>query len=107
MWWHVACEALQTGRRLELRYDGHSRIIEVHAVGTSKDGNALMRGWQTRCTKPGGNGCWRLYRLDKAWNYGLSDELSQAPRTGYKLNDSDIAFIRCQIQTTAGAGRGW
>lgn len=97
MWWHVACEALQQKKCLSISYDGHSRIVEVHAVGTSTAGNPVMRGWQVRCTKPGGNGCWRLFRLDKAWRYSITDEVSQAPRRGYNPHDADIKFIRCKV----------
>jgi hypothetical protein len=101
MWWHVACEALQKGVCLEISYDGHSRTVEVHAVGTSTAGNPVMRAFQVRCTKPGGNGVWRLFRLDKTWRFALGNERSQAPRGGYRPNDEDIAFIRCQIKAAA------
>jgi hypothetical protein len=97
MWWHVACDALTSGRCLEIRYDGHSRIVEVHTVGTSSAGRPVMRGWQVTSTKPGGDGCWRLYQLDKTWNYGLTDKASEAPRRGHVRNDAHITNIRCQI----------
>jgi hypothetical protein len=97
MWWHVACDALSAGRRLVITYDGHTRVVEVHAVGTSTAGNPVMRAFQVSSTKPGGNGQWRLFRLDKTWQFTVSDERSEAPRRGYKRGDSDIAFIRCQI----------
>lgn len=97
MWWHIACDALNAGRALSIQYDGHFRIVEVHAVGTTKDGSPIMRGWQVRSTKPGGDGCWRLYTLDKAWSYGLTDETSQAPRPDYKRDDPAIALVRCSL----------
>src|SRR5260370_10443558 len=46
MWVQVACEALRSGHVLELRYDGYSRSVEVHAVGFTKEDNAAMRVWQ-------------------------------------------------------------
>ena len=42
MWWHVACDALAAKKRLEIRYDGLSRVVEVHAVGTTAEGNPVM-----------------------------------------------------------------
>jgi hypothetical protein len=35
MYGAIACEALKANRCLELRYNGFSRIVEVHAVGIS------------------------------------------------------------------------
>lgn len=97
MWWHVACEALQRGVCLEMQYDGYSRMVEVHAVGTTKDDNPVMRAWQVHSTKPGFFPNFRLFRLDRTWRYAISNEISQAPRGGYKRGDPAIAFIRCQI----------
>ncbi len=97
MWWHVACEALQAKRRLAITYDGHSRIVEVHCVGTSTAGNPVMRAWQVSSTKPGAVPEWRLFKLSKAWRYAVMDEISQAPRPGYKPRDSAIPFPRCKV----------
>jgi len=46
MWTQVACDALRSGQVLELRYDGYSRSVEVHAVGFTKEDNPVMRVWQ-------------------------------------------------------------
>ena len=84
----VACEAMRNGKCLELRYDGLSRIVEVHAVGRSKDGNLLMRAWQVRggsvSNEPAG---WKLFRLDDVRSVHLTDEKSNAPRLGFNRND--------------------
>jgi hypothetical protein len=98
MWKSVACEALRKGKCLELRYDGFSRIVEVHAVGTSKEGNNLMRVWQVR----GGSvsnerSGWKLLRLDEAFGASVTDEKSEAPRHGYKRGDEAMRFIDCQV----------
>ena len=59
MWVQVACEALRSGHVLELRYDGYSRSVEVHAVE-----NSVMRVWQviggSVSNEPVG---WKLLRL--------------------------------------------
>jgi hypothetical protein len=52
MWNSTACDALRQRKRLELRYDGYTRVVEVHAVGSTKDGNDIMRVWQVRRVPP-------------------------------------------------------
>ena len=37
MWTQTACAALRSGHVLQLRYDGYTRDVEVHAVGFTKD----------------------------------------------------------------------
>ena len=44
----VACQALQSGHCLEVRYDGYVRIVEVHACGWTKEDHAVMRVWRIR-----------------------------------------------------------
>lgn len=97
MWWHIACDALKQGKRLRITYDGVSRVVEPHVVGTSTAGNPVMRAWQVSSTKPGGNGVWRLFRLDKTWRFTILDERSEAPRRGYAPNDAEIPIIRCKV----------
>lgn len=94
----LARQALQEGRCLELRYDGFSRVVEVHAVGYNKDDNPIMRVWQVS----GGSASnertgWKLMRCDEAGSAVVTDVPSQAPRTGYKRGDSAMTSIVCQI----------
>jgi hypothetical protein len=94
----TACEALNKGVCLELRYSGFSRIVEVHAVGTSTAGNPVMRAWQVRggsvSNEPVG---WKLMRLDEAAGAALTTERSLAPRPGYKQGDRGMTRIFCQL----------
>ncbi|MDB5599622.1 MAG: hypothetical protein JWN71_1666 [Xanthobacteraceae bacterium] len=98
MWTQIACEALQAGRVLEVRYDGYHRCVEVHAVGFSRDNNALMRVWQISggsvSNEPVG---WKLLRLDEASGASVSKLQSRAPRDGYKRGDRNMERIVCQI----------
>lgn len=95
----IPCTAMQTGKCLELRYDGYSRIVEVHAVGRTKEGHWLMRVWQVRGgsvhNEPIG---WKSMRLDEAGIAHLTTEDSPAPRNGYRRGDKAmIGGIKCQV----------
>lgn len=94
----LACEAISKGCRLEVRYDGFTRVVEVHAVGTSKSGNAIMRVWQVRGGSASGSQTgWKIFRLDEIVGAELSDEPSTAPQPGYKRGDSAMARVICEV----------
>lgn len=94
----VACDALAKCVCLEIRYDGYTRIVEVHAVGVSTAHHNVMRVWQVRGgsvhNEPVG---WKLLRLDETTGLALTSEKSAAPRHGYKRGDKDMIRIHCQI----------
>lgn len=94
----LACAAIDQKQCLELRYDGYNRIVEVHAVGTSTDGNAIMRVWQVR----GGSGSgerqgWKLLLVGEVRNAAIINEASEAPRRGYKRGDKAMTRIYRQV----------
>lgn len=92
------CEALRLGRCLEIGYDGFSRIVEVHAVGFSEEGNGLMRVWQVSGGSVSGERTgWKLLRLDEATSYGVTEDPSLAPRKGYRRGDKALARIVCEL----------
>ena len=98
MWKSVASDALRQGKCLELRYDGFSRIVEVHAVGTSEEGNDLMRVWQVRGGSVSNERTgWKLLRLDEAFGASVTNEESKAPRSGYKRGDKAMRIITSQV----------
>ena len=98
IWVQVACEALRSGQVLELRYDGYTRMVEVHAVGFTKEDNAVMRVWQISggsvSNEPVG---WKLLRLDEATGAVVTHQKSLAPRPGYKPGDAAMKRITCQL----------
>jgi hypothetical protein len=98
MWVQVACEALRSGHVLELRYDGYSRSVEVHAVGFTKEDDAVMRVWQVSggsvSNEPVG---WKLLRLDEATEAVVTKQRSLAPRPGYKPGDPVMQQMTCQL----------
>lgn len=98
MFYDLPCQALSDGKRLELRYDGFARVVEVHAVGESTAGHNIMRAYQVRggseSNEPVG---WKIFRLDEAFSAHILNEDSEAPRRGYKHGDKAMRRIYCQI----------
>jgi hypothetical protein len=94
----AACKALKTKCRLEVAYSGRTRVIEVHAVGYTRDDEGIMRVWQVRGGSAGGGSTgWKLFRLDEIASAKILDEKSEAPRTGYRKGDPAIAKLVCEI----------
>ncbi len=93
----AAKDALRQGKVLELRYDGLSRFLEVHAVGYSREGHPIMRCWQVGASAKRDRGGWRLIRLDERAAAHISPDQSAAPRPGYKRGDRNIDRIMVEL----------
>ncbi len=95
----MPCQAIELGRCLEIHYDEHDRIIEVHAVGYTKNGNLVMRVWQVKGgSESGQTQGWKLMSLDKVQSMSITDEVSEAPREGYnRSGDSAMDRILCKV----------
>jgi hypothetical protein len=94
----AACQALRTGKVLELSYGGAMRSVEVHAVGYTRQGHSLMRVWQVRGAIDGRESVgWKLIRFDEGFTAEVSDERSAAPRRRYKRGDRAMARIVYEV----------
>jgi hypothetical protein len=94
----VAYAALQAGLRLELCYDGYSRVVEVHTIGILKDGNKAMSVYQVRGGSNSGEPeGWKVFLFDRTLTARQIDEESEAPRTGYVRNASQFRVVLCQV----------
>ena len=89
----TACDALERGVCVDLRYRGEFLRVEVHAVGFDQDEKPLLYGWQR--VGPTGGG-WRLIRLADADSVEDSGYFSEAPRPGYSL-DKTILQVVCEV----------
>lgn len=94
----AAVSAIESGLCLELRYDGFSRLVEVHAVGTSKTGELCMRVYQVSGGSVSGERSgWKMMLIDKSFSAHLSTTRSKAPRPGYRKGDRDMLTIYCEL----------
>lgn len=95
-----ATVALTLNRCLSFVYDDKPRILEVHAIGAStKDGSALIRGFQVAGESSRPLPCWALFRADEMKEIEVLDDLSLAPRVleGYALNDKQMNPVYIQV----------
>jgi predicted DNA-binding transcriptional regulator YafY len=91
-------QALGEGLAVSFTYDVKPRTVEVHAVGTStKDGSVLMRGYQVDGESSRPVPCWALFTVTKISALSITDVESQAPRSGYTMNDKQMSKILAQI----------
>jgi len=93
-----AVDALKSARRLEIRYGGYTRVVEVHACGYTPNGYAVIRVWQVRGGSVSGERAgWKLLRLDETRGLQILDEPSEAPRPQYRRGDRDMVRILGQV----------
>lgn len=95
---NLAREAIQSKKCLSIQYGGYDRVVEVHALGITKDGNPIVKAWQLSGGSNGnGPSAWKHFRLDRASHISLLDQESDAPREGYAPNDRAIDLILTQV----------
>lgn len=94
----TALSAMNSGKCLELAYDGFNRLVEVHAVGHSTAGNDCMRVYQVEGGSVSGERQgWKMMVFDKAFTARVSNVASEAPRSGYAPNDKGMTTIYGQL----------
>lgn len=81
-------EAVRQKQRINLNYDPGERLVEPHAFGLTKDGNYVVRAYQTQgASKRGEHHDWKFFRVDRMTNAAPSGEHFGGPRPGYKRGD--------------------
>jgi len=98
---HVALQlrqAMYEAKTVNFIYDGKIRVVEVHAVGTSVKGAALvMRGYQVAGIASRPLPQWTLFSIDKIENLTFGKEPSAAPREGYAMGDKQMQIVLCEL----------
>ena len=90
----LLCKAIKEKKVIHFYYDGGYRSVEPHCYGVSKDGNELLRAYQTgghsESSKPVG---WKLFRLDELSELSTTEDSFTSPRPQYNPNDKAMSSI--------------
>ena len=98
---NLLCKAIEEKKCVELSYDEHIRIVEVHIVGRNKKGDLQMKCYQVSGGSESGNNTdWKTMDLKKISNAKIIDQTSNAPRPDYNPIDPifDENSISCSVQ---------
>lgn len=97
----ILIDAVSDRKVVAFDYDDKPRLVEPHAVGLNKKGALVMRGFQVTGDSATSSFAWKLFTVDKIQNLAVLDLASQAPRLGYKANDTAMTEIRAQLPEAA------
>jgi len=93
------CKAIKNKSIIEFSHKGHKRVVEPYCYGIleSTNNEALcayqVGGYSSSEKKPP----WRLYTISEMSKIVVTDKQFENPRLGYKINDSRMSMIFCQI----------
>lgn len=90
-------EAIRDKKVLELRYHNYSRIVEPHAYGRDKNGDEILRCFQTSGGSDSGERvAWKLLKVHDIFSLHITRETFK-PRAEYRSNDKAMAYIFIQL----------
>lgn len=82
---------------LSFTYNGCNRVVEPHAVGISRAGNAVLRCFQTEGSHVRPNHEWDLCVLSKITNLFLTGALFSSARPSYAKGDKGMLHIYAEL----------
>ncbi len=81
--------AIKNKQLIRLDYEPGVRIIEPHTYGRNRNGNELLRAYQTDgASASGEQENWKLFRIDRIESLEVLSETFDGPRDGYTNGDS-------------------
>lgn len=93
----TAIQAIREHKVLELRYHGYSRIVEPCAYGRDKNGDEVLRCYQTSGGSESGERVgWKLLKVRDAFSLHLTTNTFSI-RQDYKQNDKAMTHIFQQL----------
>lgn len=94
------CKAINNKSVIEFSYKEHRRVVEPHCCGILKNtNNEALRAYQVGGYSSSGKeeSPWKLYIISEMSGVIVTDKQFENPRLGYKVNDSRMSMIFCQI----------
>ncbi|WP_229007832.1 hypothetical protein [Methylophilus sp. Leaf408] len=93
----ILLQAIQQAKVLELRYHGYSRFVEPHAYGRDKDGDEILRCYQTAGGSESGEIVgWKFLKVREAFSFYLTETVFSV-RPEYKRNDKAMSYVFAQL----------
>lgn len=90
-------QSIFENRVLELRYHGYFRIVEPHAYGRDKDGDEIVRCFQTSGgSESGEKAGWKLLKVREVFSLHLTKDRF-VTRYEYRRNDKAMSYIFSQL----------
>ncbi len=82
---------------LSFVYDGHTRHVEPHCLGTGKTDNHLLRGFQIGGQSNSRLPAWKLFDMSKAEQVELTEVGFVQAREGFKQGDRAMTAIIAEL----------
>lgn len=93
----IIAEAIDNKKRLQVTYNGATRIVEPHAYGVDKKGELKLRAYQVSEDESTAEfEGWRLFREENMTDIAVLAE-SFSPNEGYNKDDKAFDDIIVQL----------
>ncbi len=100
----IAREGIRRQRSIRLRYGGHMRLVEPHAIGVTAGGHRALLAWQveggSRSDPPTG---WRTFLLSEISDVALTVR-GFSPQPTYHPEKANLREIELEITRPSGGG---
>jgi len=94
----IICDAIESRSELRFSYHGGTRKAEPHCYGVGKDGDELLRAYQTSGFSSSGNHRgWKLLQVSEMKSITLSGAVFERPRRGYNRDDPAMDRFVCRL----------
>ncbi len=90
-------EAIKARQILAFNYNGYNRIVEPHAVGSSRAGNDVLRCYQIQGGHVAAGHNWDLCEISKISNLTLTGNNFASARSDYRRGDKGMLRIYAEL----------